>query len=116
MTYVRTSHPLTHKYVPYNAKIADITHADTNHHTLDLTSVLSETREVVFIIVYRIRMAGGNELRFYPNGHASSYIRTSDDRIAMPVMVAAGTNLLEYSLGVANDDFDLYCVGYVVKG
>lgn len=32
-----------------------------------------------------------------------------------PCVIADGTQRLQYSLVVANDDYDLYCLGYVVE-
>jgi len=105
------------KSVPYNGKIADITHADTNKHTLDLATALSETRDIVEVIVHADRMSGTNYLFGYPNeGSRSVYLDSVATNTPATIVIAQGTNRLEYALGAANDDFDLYCLGYKVVG
>jgi hypothetical protein len=101
-------------FVPYNAKIADITHADTNHHTVTLGTNLSETRQIVAVILTSERQAGTGDFIAYPNGGGWTAISIWK---AYPstISIAAGTGNFEYSLGAANDDFDLYCMGYWVE-
>ena len=101
--------------VPYNAKIADITETYTNKHFLDLAAALSETRKIVTISFSAGRIAGTGGFVVYANegALASSYLVYDNDM--RTVHLAAGTNRLQYSLSVANDDFDLYCLGYWVE-
>ena len=108
-----------HYFVPFNDKIADITHADTNLHTLDLETALQilgipETRKIIMVILAPSRVSGSGEFYTYPNEGSK----------AMPfetfygfgsVVVADNTQRLQYKLSVANDDWDLYCLGYVVE-
>jgi hypothetical protein len=42
--------------VPYNGKIVDITHPDTNKHTLDLAAALGETRKIIAVNVVPSRI------------------------------------------------------------
>jgi len=103
-------------WVPYNGKIADITHADTNLHTLALATALSETRTIIAVLVNALRVSGSGLLKAYP-GEGSYFLvidAQSINYVANLVVIAAGTNRLQYSLSTANDDFDVYCVGYVV--
>ena len=104
-----------HKFIPYNGKIADITHADTNQHTLDLAAALVETRKIIAVLCGADRMAGTGAMLIYPNeGATSSTWMTS--RMNPPLTVIKnGTQELQYSLTVANDDWDMYCFGYVVE-
>jgi hypothetical protein len=102
-------------FVPYNGKIADITHADTNKHTLDLATALSETRKIIVVIVMSGRMAGTGYLNCYPNEGADRILTGSGSGADHSVVIKDGTNELRYALSVANDDFDLYCFGYVVE-
>lgn len=50
--------------VPYNAKIADITHPDTNKHYLTLANsggtgaIAGETRKIIMVILNALRMSG----------------------------------------------------------
>jgi hypothetical protein len=102
------------KFVPYNGKIADITHADTAKHTLDLETALSETRKIIAIIPRAELIAGTGQLHLFPN-EGTSYIYLLSNRVYGTCIIADGTQRLEYALSVANDDWDLYCVGYVVE-
>ena len=104
-----------HLFIPHNSKLADITHADTNKHTLDLATALSETRDIVAVQIYGLRQTGSGNFLVYPNegtyytyaGHGFYY--------TFMAILADGENRLQYALDVASDDWDLYCMGYVVK-
>ena len=102
-------------FVPYNNKIADITHADTQKHTLDLAAALSETRNIVVVHLGATRISGTGQFTIYPNEGTYNLIP------AWPVansevwaILKNATNRLQYNLNVINDDWDLYCFGYVV--
>ena len=101
-------------FVPYNGKIADITHADTSKHTVDLASALSETRKIVAITLFPTRITGTGGFRVYPN-EGTSLFNVPTGYPFSDVVIADGTNRLQYSLSAANDDWDLYCFGYVVE-
>jgi hypothetical protein len=101
-------------FVPYNGKIADITHADTDKHNLDLETALGETRKIIAVIVFVYRMLGSGMMAFYPN-EAAAGVMTNADLYTHFVIIKDGTQRLQYSLTVANDDYDLYCIGYVVE-
>jgi len=102
-------------WVPYNGKIADITEADTNKHTLDLQTALSETRKIIGVIVFANRISGTGFLEVYPNeGAAALYVSDTSD-FSQIAIIADGTQRLQYDQTVANDDFDLFCFGYVVE-
>jgi len=108
--------PKTPIWVAYNGKIADITHADTNKHTLDLAAALSESRKIVAVMVFPLRISGSGNMLIYPNegttgqstGGTTQYMRGL-------AILAEGTNRLQYALDTANDDWDLYCFGYIVE-
>jgi len=101
-------------FVPYNGKIADITHADTEKHFLDLAAALSETRKIVSVLVALTRVAGTGNFYIYPN-EGDAFIGLSIYRMSEDCVIADGTQRLQYALTVANDDFDLYCFSYVVE-
>ena len=101
-------------FVPYNGKIADITHADTNKHTLDLAAALTETRKIIAVLVCASRIAGTGDFFTYPNEGTFSAFTGADTRPNC-IVIADGTQRLQYSLGVASSDWDLYCKGYVVE-
>jgi len=106
--------PKMQKFVPYNGKIADITDADTNKHTIDLETALSETRKIIALIITADRVAGTGELGIYANEGSRRINLQIGSRWGM-VTIADGTQRLQYDQGVANDDYDLYCLGYVVE-
>lgn len=101
-------------FVPYNAKIADINEDDTDKHTLDLETALSETRKIIGVILQAARILGSGELRVYPNeGAVGGYV--SGAHMLGTCVIKNGTQRLQYKQTVANDDFDLYCFGYIVE-
>ena len=109
-------------FVPYNAKIADITHADTNLHTLTLANgagtgaIAGETRKIIGVIVTTVRAAGTGFFRVFPNegaNHANP--NAVVNYLQGLIIIANGTQRLQYNLSVINDDWDLYCLGYVVE-
>jgi hypothetical protein len=103
-------------FVPYNGKIADITESDTNKHFLDLATALSENRKIIAIILGAMRIAGTGFLYPYPNeGTANIAFHTNSNTPLTPIIIADGTQRLQYALTVANDDFDMYCYGYIVE-
>jgi len=108
-------------FVPYNSKIADITEADTNKHYLTLANsagtgaIAGETRKIIAVLLDDVRNSGTGFLKVYPNeGVANIALRNYLDCID-DVVIADGTQRLQYAQSVANDDFDLYCLGYVVE-
>jgi len=105
-----------HIFIHYNGKIADITHADTNKHTLDLAAALSETRTIISVQTYAQRMSGSGDLYVLPNEGSQPAMVGSLDSMLGFCIIAARTNRLQYQMTVANDDFDLYCFGYIVEG
>jgi len=105
--------PPYHIFIPYNAKIADITHADVLHHFLNLETALSETRKIVMVQIKANRMAGTGNFRVYPNEGAQTMNITNNQE--MMIVIADGTQRLDYSLSVANDDWDIYGFSYVVE-
>ena len=102
-------------FVPYNNKISDITHPDTNKHNLDLAVALGESRDVVSIIIKCFRMSGTGVFYTYP-AEGSSFTGASTGSVIDMVLIATGTQRLQYSLSAANDDWDIYCLGYAVIG
>lgn len=102
------------RFIPYNGKIADITHADTNKHTLDLATALSETRTIIAVYLGVERMGGTGDFLWYPN-EGSQGIRDYSRPLCQCIVIAAGTQRVQYALLTANDDYDCYCWGYIVE-
>ena len=100
--------------IPKNAKIADITHTDTSKHTLDLATALSETRTIISLIIGANRVSGTGGFVAYPNEGTNAAMIGAADYDSRTIVIAAGTQRLQYNLSTAKDDFDLYCYGYTV--
>lgn len=106
--------------VPKNDKIADIKEADTNKYYLTLANaggtgaIAGETRKIIAVSVRVDRAAGTGMLNFFPKEGVNSSGQTLNFMYS-PIIIADGTQRLQYSQTVANDDFDLYCLGYVVE-
>lgn len=121
MAMVRRRRPgPRHLFIRYNAKIADITHADTALHTLTLANgagtgaIAGETRKIIAVLTVWPRIAGTGAVYLYPNEGASRIYEANN--VAGPFCVIAdNSQQLQYALSVANDDYDLYCMGYVVE-
>jgi len=107
--------PKRHIFVPYNGKIADITHADTNQHNLDLAAALSETRNIISVLIQAERVSGTGYFRMYPNAGAQQISGGTGTLDLKECVLAVGSNNLLYQLSVANDDWDIWCMGYVVE-
>jgi len=105
--------PIAHNFVPYNGKIADINEADVLKHTLDLSATLPETRTIVAVILDATRVAGSGDLLYYPNEGTRPFGWIGANRGRF-VIIAPGTQRLQYAQTNAGDDWDLYCMGYVV--
>lgn len=112
-------------FVPYNAKIADITETDAepNRHTLTLANpagtgaIAGETRKIIAVQLGNERIVGTGFLNFYPNEGTYFVTNYQIYRTGIPIWIVIkdGTQRLQYSLGVANDDWDLFCYSYVVE-
>jgi len=102
-------------FIPYNGKIADITHADTNKHFLDLETALTETRKIIGIMGCAVRVAGTGDFWVYANEGTTQAVYGTTQYNRGLMVIADGTQRLQYSLTVANDDFDFFCYGYVVE-
>lgn len=98
-------------FVPYNGKILDINESDTSDHTADVATPLSETRDILALIVKSPRISGTGHLEWYPNEGADTF-QASSSYDCHTVALAAGLNRVKYKQSVANDDFDVYCMGY----
>jgi hypothetical protein len=99
--------------IGYNAKIADISETDTNKHTLNLATALPEVRNIVAVHIKVTRIAGTGSFSLYPNEGASTIsLVTGLDRRCI---IKYGTNRLQYAQTVANDDWDIYCLGYEIE-
>jgi len=109
-------------FVPYNGKIGDLTHADTNRHELTVANpagtgaIAGETRKIIMLILGAVRMAGAGSFSLYPNeGATGSPQWTTDVSNPHPIVIANDSQRVQYSLSVAGNDWDLYCMGYVVE-
>jgi len=107
--------------VPMNEKIADITHPDTGKHFLNLEPVLHppgipppETRKIISVSVHALRQLGTGDFYAYPN-EGSYLVNIVGSSTNKPVIIKDGSQRLQYYQSVANDDWDLICMGYIVE-
>ena len=102
--------------VSMNEKIADISEPDTLKHFLDLEAALGETRKIVSVLITAERVLGTGVFCLYPN-EGTDWTGAHTDRHyrLTPIVIADGTQRLQYSQSVANDDFDVYCHSYWVE-
>lgn len=104
-------------FVPFNDKIADITHPDILDHYLTLKE-LGLPDNTVCMVLYAQRMAGGGGFRVYPNEGAMQCSISSTTAYARYAINPIGiiNRRLKYALSFAGDDYDLYCFGYWKQG
>lgn len=94
------------------SKIADITHADTNEHTISLSS-LGLPDNVIAILCYFVRFGGTGTFncRTEPSGalYVVSHLQTA-------LWMVGNTGELIYRLSVAGDDWDIQGFAYWTQG
>lgn len=99
-----------------NDKVATITHADVNQHTITLASMGLPSNAVVLILA-ALRTLGGGEFKAFPyDGGHSIYIGSGAFVKTRGKPVAIANERLTYNLTLANDTFDLHCLGYWTQG
>lgn len=99
------------RHAGHDGKVADITHADTNKHTITLAT-MGLPQSIKALQLLAVRIGGAGNFNVYPAegtysltiGHGAEF---------RGKWCAIINNRLQYSLNTANDDFDLYCVGYL---
>lgn len=108
-------------FVPYNGKIANITESDTNKHLLTLANstgtgaITGETRKVIQVLLCSVDTSGAGAFYVYPNeGTYSVTIRAVGVSVDS-IVIADGSQRLQYSLETSGNVMDLYCFGYVVE-
>ena len=94
--------------VPLSGKIADITHADTNEHSMALPTGYPANTKAIFIHPYRAagtgqfrtNMVSGQDGPVIASNSGGAWIRATD-------------GLFYYKLTIANDDWDIYADGRI---
>ena len=92
------------------SKIADLQENDTATHILDLRSFVPP--ECIAILFSANRKAGSGVFRIYPRSSPSNYFLTSSN---IQVLTTIKDQELKWQNTVANDDWDLYLIGYFVQ-
>ena len=95
---------------PADGKIYDITHADTLEHSVGLPAGYPENTRA--IIAVNARQAGTGFLRMRTTSGSSSYM-PSVLGTTHAFWVRAVDGQFYYRQTVANDDFDVYALGYL---
>jgi len=105
------------KFIPYDQKIADIQENDTTDHYIDLTAVFPGV-EIVAIHICAIRSSGTGYLKVWPaelSNNSIFLLKETANTNAAWVILADGLNRIMWRNSVANDDWDIYCFGYLKK-
>lgn len=91
-------------------KIADLQENDTNPHELDLSSFVPLGTKAVIIVSER--SSGTGYFMVYPNSHATLKwaIQASQSKTCI-----IKDRVLKWENTVANDDWDIYLLGYFVQ-
>jgi len=98
---------------PFIAKIANITHADTADHILDLSAFIP--KETIAILVVFDRLSGIGSMLGDPNSQGVLYVLIGDGDTKLPLLFPIKNQELKYALSVSGDDWDLYLLGYFVQ-
>lgn len=92
--------------------VADLTQANTSYYWLDLGTPLSETKQIMAVILWLNRISGTGIIDIAPNEDETLAQFISYARYGEPVQVKAGNNRLRYAFTVANDHFAVRVLGY----
>jgi len=96
--------------IPASGQIYDITHPDVNEHSVGLpVGYPANTRA---LLVMCTRMAGTGVIYLISTSGVISSRWTVSTGLA-GVWVRAADGQFYHSLSVANDDWDLYAIGYI---
>jgi len=94
------------------SKLADITHADTNEHTLTPAALgLPANAIAVYVMCFRQSGTGAFEIATELGGAA--FTTPASDKALWPI---DDTGVFRYSLSVANDDWDVFGFAVVLQG
>ena len=94
------------------SKIADITHADTDEHTITPTALgLPENVVAIYCDFYRDSGSGSFAILTTTGGQQYSVSSGTDS-----MWWKDDTGVFRYKLSAANDDWDIFCFGYFTKG
>ena len=98
------------RIVPASGKIYDITHADTDEHSVALPAGFPANTKSITIWVNRIAGAGSLMTRSVSGQAFSTWILATNQT---GIWYRAIDGLFYYRLSIANDDFDVYAVAYI---
>jgi len=105
---------------PASGKIADITHADTNEHSLTLAQLnavyppgnLPENTRVIYVGGTRIAGAGTLNLHSVSGQKGVTIVTGTAAYFYAVLWYRAADGRFYYSQTVANDDWDVYILGF----
>jgi len=90
-------------------KILDLQENDTVAHTEDLSALVTDEIKAVILLIKR--MAGTGLFRAYP----MSGTQYQDIALSNQVICTIRNKELKWSNSVANDEWDIYLIGYFVE-
>jgi len=91
-------------------KIADLQENDTVSHILDLSPFVPPATLAVLLVADRA--SGTGSFRVYPKSDASANWTSS---LGVPTLFTIVDQELKWKNSVANDDWDIYLLGYFVQ-
>jgi len=92
------------------SKIADLQENDTVTHILDLSSILPVATIGLLLVVERV--SGAGYFHVFPRSHATLKWQLG---IGLPMLMTIKDQELKWKNTAANDDWDLYLLGYFVQ-
>ena len=97
------------RVVPLSGKIMDITHADTNEHSVALPTGYPANTKILIVMPQRV--AGTGFFKALSTTGSASHWYTASGEGCVWIRAADGT--FRYILTVANDDWDIHAVGRI---
>lgn len=107
------------EFVPANEKIMDINEDDIAEHICTISDKVPPNTVAIFIGAQRVSGTGVLKIFSDEGTSAQESVALSSCHLvgikALRIRTPAGTHI-KYAQSVANDDFDLYMLGYFIGG
>ena len=99
------------RIIPASGKIYDITHADTNEHSVALPAGYPANTKAIYITCFRLAGTGFFVPRSVSGMPGAPRIATDFGGL----WIRAVNGLFYYNLHTANDDWDIFSDGYITE-
>lgn len=102
------------RIVPATGKIYDINESDTNQHSVALPSTAPPKTRAMLVQRERVSGTGNIEIVSVPGTTGSQLgLFITAYNSSGTIWIRANDGLFYYAQTVANDDFDVYVIGYI---